>query len=281
MLDRYQLGQELEKGSEGVVYRGCHRQSGRIVAIKLARGAACRELRLEREAPRFAPCADWTHPGIVQVYESGRAEHARYVVMELAPGADLRSYTTPENLLPLAHLLAIVGRVADALHHAHRHGIVHGDVKPQNILFDPETDTVKIADFPMRALARGGRASQRPAGTPAYRSPEQVCGFTLAPASDQFSLGVTLYRLACGHLPFSASSLPQLAYSIVHEPHEDIRARLPALPASLAAVIDRMLAKAPAARYRNADELARAIRRIELRPDGDRKTALRERALSR
>jgi eukaryotic-like serine/threonine-protein kinase len=283
MLGRYQLGQQLEKGSEGVIYRGCHIESGRIVAIKIA-GAACSELRLGRELGRFAPRADWTHPNIVQVHESGRAGNARYMVMELAPGADLRSYTSPQNLLPLTHVLAIVARVADALYHAHRHGTVHGDIKPQNILFDPETDTVKIADFPVRAIARGGRANQSLAGTPAYMSPEQVCGYSPRPASDQFSLGITLYRLACGHLPFSASSLPQFAYSIVNEPHADIRARVPALPASLAAVIDRMLAKAPGQRYRNARELARAIRRIEPRAHGGKKTSpagqSRARALS-
>ena len=219
---RYQLGEELGRGASGAVYRGRDVHSGRPIAVK--------------------------------VLSSGAAHAPRYVVMEYARGRDLRAHTVPGRLLPLATVLSIGARVADALAEAHDQGFVHADVSPSNIVFDSESDSVKLIDFPAPAPGRPAE------GTPAYMSPEQVRGMPLTPASDQFSLGAVLYRLACGRLPFSASSRPQFAHGIVNERHADIRTYDPSLPAALAALLDRALAKEPCARFASARILAHTIR---------------------
>jgi serine/threonine-protein kinase len=176
-----------------------------------------------------------------------------YVVMECAEGRDLRPHVRRGALLPLPTVLSIAVRVAGALGHAHRQGVTHGDVSPGNIVFDPASDAVKLVDFPLRD---GATHSQ---GTPAYGSPEQVCGCAVGPASDQFSLGVTLYRLACGEPPFQASSRPRLAHAIAHERHTDIRDHDGSLPAELAALLDRTLQKDPGERYDSATHLRAAL----------------------
>lgn len=260
MLDRYQFGQELGAGARGVVYRGRDTLTGRVVAIKLM----CED---STNADDFdgadVGCARGcqstvSHPNIVRTYETAQVGHVRYVVMELAEGADLRTHTRPSDLLPLATTLSIMARVADALHHGHREDVVHGDLKPANILFDPKTQRVKVTDFPLIRGA-GGAAMMALAGTPAYAAPEQLCGLDATGASDQFSLGVTLYQLACGHLPFGGCSRPEIARRTVNEAHTDIRSHDAALPEALAALLDRALAKNARARYPNSQHLARAL----------------------
>ena len=175
-------------------------------------------------------------------------------------GGDLRRHTEPGALLPLAVALSIAARVADALAHLHDQGFVHGDVKPANILYDPATDAVKLTDFGFVRASPSHAAQFTTAGTTPYMSPEQVRGVPIGPASDQFSLGVTLYRLACGRLPFSTSSLPQLLFGIANEKPDHICHQDRFLPLSLAELLDRALAKRPEARYGSARELAIAIR---------------------
>jgi serine/threonine-protein kinase len=155
--------------------------------------------------------------------------------------------------LALPTVLSIAVRVASALGHAHRRGVTHGDVSPGNIVFDAASDVVKLVDFPPHNGATGLR------GTPAYGSPEQICGRAAGPASDQFSLGVTLYRLACGEPPFQASSRPRLAHATAHERHTDIRDHDRSLPAELAALLDKTLQKDPGKRFDSATQLRAAL----------------------
>jgi serine/threonine protein kinase len=207
-----------------------------------------------------------THENLITVHETGRMGCGAYVIMEIIEGGDLRRHTEPGSLLPFTVALSVAARVADALAHLHDHGFVHGDVKPANILYDPAADAVKLADFGCTRglLPYAGRFTS--AGTMAYMSPEQGCGAPIGPASDQFSLGVTLYRLACGRLPFSTSSLPRLLSGIASEKPVDIRRQDRALPSSLAELLDRALAKHPEARYGSVRELATAIRAAHKAP---------------
>ncbi len=202
------------------------------------------------------------HENIVTVYEAGTIQEGAYVVMDWVDGGNLRRHAERGNLLPLTVTLSVMARVADALAHVHDCHVVHGDVKPGNILHDPARNAVKLTDFTYPALCESRGTRRAIPGTKAYMSPEQICAMTVAPPSDQFSLGVTLYQLACGYLPFDTSSLPRLAFSIVNEKHRDIRTHDPALPSPLAAVLDRALDKRPAARYESARELAAAIRGV-------------------
>jgi serine/threonine-protein kinase len=176
--------------------------------------------------------------------------------MEWIDGADLTRYCAPDARLSLDLAVSILARVADALSHAHARGCVHGDIKPANILYAPRDDRVKIADF-----GAGSPPKSTFRGTPAYMAPEQVCG-SIEARSDQFSLGVTLYQLASGAMPFEAPSLPRLFNAIVTEKHGDVRERDPRLPAALAAVLDRLLAKDPCDRYGDMRGAAAAVRCI-------------------
>lgn len=265
MRDRYALGGKLGAGAHGAVYRGRDTLSGRLVAVKFL-GA-------------YAPAAStpgWaalSHPNIVAVYETAREGDEAYLVMERVTGRDLRRHLRPGRLLALETILSVIVRIADALDHAHRHGLVHGDVNPANILFDPARDSVKLADFPLHA--DGDSAAPRGAGTFAYMSPEQVCGGAPEAASDQFALGATLYRLACGHPAFTARTRPRLASMIAAEPHADIRTRDSGLPAGLAETLDRMLEKRPAARYARMGDAADALRQIAATMPGSMDGCLR------
>lgn len=251
---RYQLDQELGRGATGAVFRGRDVESGRLVAVKIVSGAGSASSR----AASSGACASdplsyrLSHPCIAAVLGYGRGRSGEYVVMECAHGRDLRRHVRPGTLLPLPTVLSIAGRVAAALGHAHHRGLTHGDVTPANIVFEPESGTVKLVDFPLRKATRLH-------ATPAYGSPEQVCGRAAGPASDQFSLGVTLYRLACGELPFHASSQPRLAHGIAHERHADIRDHDASLPAALAALLDKTLQKDPRDRYESARHLGAAL----------------------
>jgi serine/threonine protein kinase len=258
MLARYDLEHELGTGASGAVFRGREKSTGRVVAVKLVPDSPAdphRELAPADDGrARPARLAPLTHPSIAALHEHGGKSQLRYVVMELASGADLKSHTRPGNLLPLASVLLAMARLTSALQHAHERGVLHGDVKPANIIYDAATGVVKLIDFPASAVEAAA-----PAGTPAYMAPERLCGAPASAASDQFALAVTLYQLACGHLPFSGRSWPQIAYNTVHVQHTDIRAYAPALPTGLALIFDTALAKNPAERYPCMRALGRAI----------------------
>lgn len=263
MLDRYHIEHELGTGARGTVFRGCDRETGRAVAIKLipdgvasvavARGSNGQLRAAAEERAQLA------HPQLAAVLETGRAGHLRYVVMEFAEGADLRAHTSPSSLLPLSTVLSAIVRVAGAVHYLHECGMTHGDIKPANIVFDARSTGVRLIDLPAGAEDE----IDLRAGTLAYMSPERLCGRGASAAADQFSLAVTLYQLACGHLPFAGSSRPALARRIVNEPHRDIRVHKRLLSDELAAVFDRALAKEACGRYRDVRALKQALTRLE------------------
>jgi len=258
MLDRYHIEHELEKGARGAVFRGCDRETGRMVAIKLIPDPCSDWIRTQdhcelREVGEIA--AHLAHAHIAAIYESGRTGRLRYVVMEFAEGVDLRAHIHVSTLLPLSTVLSIVAKVAAAVQHLHERAIVHGDIKPANIMFDAPTGRVKLTD--VSATVENVATL---VGTPAYMSPEQVRSLPASPAADQFSLGITLYQLACGHLPFPGQSRPAIICRMAKEPHVDIRVHKPGMPAKLVTILDRMLAKEPHNRYRNVEALEQALR---------------------
>lgn len=258
MLDRYGFEHELANGARGGVYRGREITTGCAVAIKVFADVADGESDENPDpAGQFPgpPRSALNHPDVAALHSHGRKGNLCYVVTAIAPGRDLSAHDRPPRLLPLRTVLGVIARVAGALHHAHRRGVVHGDVKPGNIVFDPRTGAVSLIDFPVTAPR---------AGTPAYLAPERLCGANATAASDQFALGATLYRLACGSLPFSGRSWPEIAYRVVNAPHVDIRVHAPTVTAALARVIDKALAKDPAERYRSIGGMGRALAR-ELR----------------
>jgi len=266
MLGRYQVEKELGKGAMGVVYQGKDPKIGRVVAIKtmaLSQEFEADELedvkeRFFREAQTAGRLA---HPHIVTIYDTGEEHDLAYIAMEFLKGKDLTPYVKPDNLLPLPKVMTIVARVADALTYAHANNVVHRDIKPANIMYEPESDSVKVTDFGIARITDSSKTKTGMVlGTPSYMSPEQLGGHKIEGRSDLFSLGVTLYQLASGHLPFQGDSMAQLMFKIANEPPADILAYNPALPPCLVAILDKALAKQPDQRYQTGAEMAQAIR---------------------
>ena len=266
MLGRYELEKELGKGAMGVVYLGKDPKIGRVVAIKtMALSQEFEADELQDVKARFFREAETAgrlnHPNIVTMYDAGEEHDLAYIAMEFLKGKDLVAYTKPDNLLPLPKVMSIIARVADALDYAHKLNVVHRDIKPANIMYDPETDSPKVTDFGIARITDSSKTkTSMVLGTPSYMSPEQLAGKKIEGGSDLFSLGVSLYQLACGKLPFVGDSMAQLMFRIANEPHTDILSVRPDLPPCLVAIINKSLAKLNEDRYTNGAEMADALR---------------------
>ena len=267
MLGRYEIEKELGKGAMGVVYQGKDPKIGRIVAIKtMALAQEFEPDELEDVKGRFFREAETAgrlnHPNIVTMYDAGEEHDLAYIAMEFLKGRDLAPYTKPDNLLPLAKALDIAAKVADALGYAHTLNVVHRDIKPHNIMYDPESDTVKVTDFGIARITDSSKTKTGMVlGTPSYMSPEQLAGKKIEGRSDLFSLGVSLYQLICGTLPFQGDSLAQLMFRIANEPHGNILKIKPDVPRCVVKIINKALDKDVEQRYQTGNEMAEAIRR--------------------
>ena len=267
MLGRYEIEKELGKGAMGVVYLGKDPKIGRVVAIKtMALSQEFDEDELADVKARFFREAEsagrLNHANIVTMYDAGEEHDLAYIAMEFLKGKDLVPYTKPDNLLPLPKALSIVARVADALGYAHTLHVVHRDIKPANIMYDAEGDTVKVTDFGIARITDSSKTKTGMVlGTPSYMSPEQLSGAKIEGASDLFSLGVSLYQMVCGKLPFAGDSMAQLMFRIANEPPADILAIKPDVPPCVVEIINKALAKKVAERYQTGAEMAEAIRR--------------------
>jgi len=265
MLGRYEVEKELGKGAMGIVYQGKDPKIGRVVAIKtLALSQAFEPDELKDVKERFFREAETagrlTHPNIVTIYDAGDEHDLAYIAMEFLKGRDLTLYNKPDKLLPLDKALSITARVAEALDYAHKNNVVHRDIKPANIMYEPASDSVKVTDFGIARITDSSRTKTGMVlGTPSYMSPEQLAGKKIEGRSDLFSLGVTFYQLACGHLPFEGESMAQLMFKIANQPHADIRTHNAQLPACVAAIVNKALAKDPDQRYQSGEQMARAL----------------------
>ncbi|HMN43409.1 MAG TPA: serine/threonine-protein kinase [Povalibacter sp.] len=261
-LGRYELERELGKGAMGVVYLGRDPNINRVVAIKaIPLADEFEEQDLEEARARFFREAEMAgrlnHPAIVTVYDAGEDQGLAYIAMEYLRGQHLSSYTDSAKLLPPKTVMTLVARTAEALHYAHRQNVVHRDIKPANIMFNAETDELKITDFGIARLTDTSRTKTGIVlGTPSFMSPEQLEGRNLDGRSDQFALGISLYQLLTGQLPFRAESMPRLMQKIATEPHTPIRLIRPELPDGIDAIIDRVLAKSADDRYPTCAEFA-------------------------
>jgi serine/threonine-protein kinase len=266
MLGRYQIEKELGKGAMGVVYLGRDPKINRVVAIKtMALSQEFEEDELVEVKERFFREAETAgrlnHQNIVTMYDAGEEHDLAFIAMEFLKGRDLVPYTKPDHLLPLPQVVSILARVADALAYAHSNNVVHRDVKPANVMYEPESDQVKVTDFGIARITDSSKTKTGMVlGTPSYMSPEQLSGKKIDGRSDLFSLGVTLYQMVCGQLPFVGDSMAQLMFKIANEAQADIRSMNPQVPDGLAAVIDRALSKDMEQRYQTGDEMARDLR---------------------
>ena len=275
MLGRYQVEKTLGKGAMGMVYQGRDPRIGRVVAIKtLALSAEFEGPELQEARERFFREAETAgrlqHPNIVTIFDAGEEHDLAYIAMEFLSGSDLQPATRPGQLLPVDTVLSIGARVARALAHAHAQRVVHRDIKPGNIMYDATTDTVKVTDFGIARITDASRTRTGVVlGTPSFMSPEQLAGQPLDGRSDLYSLGATLYQLLTGHLPLQADSMAALMYRIANDTPTDLRQLRPDLPAELAELLARLLAKAPAGRPESGDALADLIERLRAQLPAD------------
>ena len=266
MLGRYQIEKELGKGAMGVVYLGRDPKINRVVAIKtMALSQEFDETELADVKDRFFREAETAgrlnHPNIVTMYDAGEEHDLAYIAMEFLKGRDLVPHAKAANLLPLPQVMSIVARVAEALSYAHANQVVHRDIKPANVMYEPDSDQVKVTDFGIARITDSSKTKTGMVlGTPSFMSPEQLAGKKIDGRSDLFSLGVTLYQLATGKLPFEGDSMAQLMFRIANEPHPDIRSIAPNIPVCVGTIVDKALTKDVAARYQTGAEMARDLR---------------------
>ncbi|MBS0437220.1 MAG: serine/threonine protein kinase [Proteobacteria bacterium] len=267
-LGRYRIESEIGRGSMGAVYLGRDPQIGRQVAIKtLALGREFGADKLVEARERFFREAETAgrlqHPDIVTIFDAGEAGELAWIAMEYVKGGDLQRFTVPGRLLPVPQALEIVARVAEALSYAHSRGVVHRDIKPANVMVDTEGSSVKVMDF---GVARVDDASRTRTGivlgTPSFMSPEQMSGRRTDGRSDLYSLGVMLFQLLTGTLPFEGGSMAELMRRIVNEPAPDVRALRPELPQALADVVALALEKRPEVRYADGVQMAQDLRAV-------------------
>jgi serine/threonine-protein kinase len=264
-LGRYQLEREIGRGAMGVVHLGRDTAINRLVAIKVIPLASeFSEVELDEARTRFFREAETAgrlnHPNIVTIYDVGEEHGLAYIAMEYLKGRHLSDYTTSDNLLEPRKVLELIGRTAQALGFAHKQQVVHRDIKPANIMYDPNADVLKITDFGIaRLTGTGTTRTGIVLGTPSFMSPEQLEGRTVTGHSDLFSLGVSLFQLLTGHLPFAADSMTGLMQQIAEAPHPPLRSYRPDLPVCVETIIDRALAKTPEARFESGAQMAAAL----------------------
>ncbi|HEX5785102.1 MAG TPA: serine/threonine-protein kinase, partial [Burkholderiaceae bacterium] len=277
MLGRYRIEKELGKGAMGVVYQGRDPKIGRVVAIKtMALAQEFDGSELDDARQRFFREAETAgrlqHPHIVTIYDAGEDQELAYIAMEFLKGQDLVVFTQRGHLLSVDRVLSIAARVADALHYAHALNVVHRDIKPANIMYEPEADVVKVTDFGIARITDASRTrTGMVLGTPSFMSPEQIAGKKVDGRSDLYSLGVTLFQLLSGVLPYRAESMAELMYKIANEPPPDIRQTNPAITPAVAAVVMRAMTKDLSVRYATGRDMATDLRScLSTRPDEDR-----------
>jgi len=270
-LGRYELVEELGRGAMGIVYKGLDPKINRTVAIKTVHFDDVEEAMLPQVKERFfreaQAAGGLNHPNILTIYDSGEEMDVAWIAMEFLAGKGLESFCKRGDLLSWSRVLEICAKVADALDYAHKHGIVHRDVKPANIML-LENGEVKVTDF---GIARVVSSSQTKTGvvlgTPSHMSPEQIAGKKVDGRSDLFSLGVVLYELLTGERPFQGDSIATIMFQITSSPPPSVTNFVPGLPPIFQKLVEKALAKDPEQRFQTGEELSRTLRALKDRLD--------------
>ncbi len=265
-LGRYVIQKRIGRGAMGSVYLASDPRINRPVALKaipIEKEFEDEELKEARQ--RFFREAEsagrLTHPNIITVFDAGEDKGLAYIAMEYVPGIPLREFTDRMKLLAPKRALELCAATAEGLDYAHNQGVIHRDIKPANLLYNPKDGTIKISDFGVaRITDNNATKTGIVLGTPMYMSPEQLGAEKLTGLSDLFSLGVTLYELLVGEVPFNASNIAVLMTKITTEDPSPVASRRAGLPPSVDAVLAKALAKRPEDRFSCGAEMAIALR---------------------
>lgn len=270
---RYKLLDQLGTGGMALVYKAQDLSLGRLVAVKILRDGLTTESNFQARFQNEArAAANLAHPNIVTVHDFGRDGERSYIVMEYVEGENLKLLIRAHAPLALDQAIDLTIQICAGVGYAHRAGLVHCDIKPQNVLVTPE-GRVKVADFGIaRALATitPGEVTDTVWGSPQYFAPEQAMGEAPTPASDVYSIGVIFFEMLAGRLPFIGQTPQQLA--MMHLRDEPPRLTLfnPNVPETVERIVNKVLAKEPSARYRTADQLGRIL--VSYREQGHERT---------
>lgn len=259
LAGRYSLVRELGRGGMGVVFLAREVALDRLVAIKMLPLALAHDPILRERFLREArTAAQLSHPHIVPIHAVGSADTLVWFVMEFVPGTSLGERLRRDGALPTSDGLRLVQEAAWALAHAHARGVIHRDVKPDNILLHEENDRVLVTDF---GIAQGGETTDgtKGFGTLHYMSPEQAQGEAADARADIYALGVTAWHALAGHRPFEGEHGAALLATQSRADAPSIRTVVPTLPASVVQAIDRAIAREPSARWDTMEEFVRAL----------------------
>ncbi len=260
--DRYQLDKQLGEGGMAIVYQASDLMLERTIAVKILRKDFSKSKAFqERFKEEARAAANLTHPNIVTVHDFGFDNDRLFIVMEHVPGTDLKQIIKKSGSLPIDQASRLFIQACAGIGYAHRAGLIHCDIKPHNMLITPD-HRLKVTDFGIaRALAsvKHDEQSQAIWGSPAYFSPEQAAGRAPSPASDVYSLGIVLFEMLTGELPFTNPSPQELALLHRYETPPSPRKINPEISPELEEIIIKVLSKEPSSRYRTADQLGRIV----------------------
>ncbi|MCU0480864.1 MAG: protein kinase [Anaerolineae bacterium] len=260
--NRYRLVSQLASGGMAVIYKAIDQSLGRTVAVKILRPSLTVDpifvARFQNEARSIANLA---HPNIVTVHDVGSQGPTHYIVMELVDGSDLKNMIRARGALPLDKVLKFGIEICAGLGFAHRAGIVHADVKPQNVLLT-KNEIVKITDFGIAQAWSDTQPQQRESvvwGSPHYFAPEQAQGEKPSAASDVYSIGIVIFEMLTGRLPFTGTNQQELALAHIKSPVPLASEINPNVPKDLAEIVRKVMDKEPNNRYRTADQLGQIL----------------------
>lgn len=266
---RYQLLEEIAVGGMALVYHARDLNLQRDVAIKILRDDLIADPAFRaRFLQEARAAANLLHPNIVTIYDFGHDASRYFMVMEYVEGTDMKTLLRRRGRLPPQEAVDLMIQICAGIGYAHRAGLVHCDMKPQNVLVSPD-GRAKITDFGIaRALAsiHPDETADIVWGSPQYFSPEQAAGGPPSPASDVYALGVILFELLTGRLPFDSEDSGLLTELHLSAPPPLPRAFEPAIPPALEQIVLKVLSKEPSARYRAADQLGRVLTSFALHP---------------
>jgi len=262
--ERYELGESIGRGGMATIYRGRDKRMERVVAIKVLREVYSTDPKFVTRFQREAKAASaLQHPNIVQVYDYGQTDGNYFIVMELVEGTDLRRYLRSRNVLAIDRAIIIAHDVALGLGAAHRRGIVHRDVKPQNVLVGRD-GSIKLTDFGIASVYKDINAERLTTtgmtlGTVQYYAPEQAQGEIVSPAADVYALGIVMYEMLTGRPPFDGDTPVAVAMQHIQDIPTPPSYLNPNIPPALEEIIMRCLEKEPERRFRDGSTLARAL----------------------
>ncbi len=260
--NRYRLVAQQGSGGMAVIYKAIDQVLGRTVAIKVLRPSLTGDNEfLERFRNEARSIANLAHPNIVTVHDVGNDGPTHYIVMEFVEGTDLKKIIRTHGSLPVDRALNLAIQICAGIGFAHRAGIVHADIKPQNILVTSD-DTVKVTDFGIAQALSDTIPGQRADvvwGSPHYFAPEQARGERPTPASDVYAIGIVMFEMLTGRLPYVGASQQDLALAHIRERIPLVTEYNPNVPDELAQIIYKVMSKEPSARYRMADQLGHVL----------------------